>query len=247
MNQKFWTRDWFAAVAFTFVFAVLAFGVFADGFESLERYTYDIGVRARERTPSDRIAIIAIDDQSIANIGRWPWPRDVHAQLIDQLAAAKAKTIVQTVFFFEPQTDRGLEHIRKIKQALAQSGDNAGAQEAGRLIADAELALARQLLQVTPPPPEAAADVTITAAQLKALNATPQSPNPDNTVTEPLALDDVETKFQISFKTKLWQDVLGKKVDLWVAYTQISFWQFYDFENSAPFREDPVAHQVCSK
>ncbi len=46
-----------------------------------------------------------------------------------------------------------------------------------------------------------------------------------------------EVKFQISFKTKLWQDVLGRDVDLWVAYTQVSFWQFYDFENSSPFRE----------
>jgi len=46
-----------------------------------------------------------------------------------------------------------------------------------------------------------------------------------------------EVKFQISFKTKLWQDVLGWDMDLWVAYTQLSFWQFYDFENSAPFRE----------
>lgn len=46
-----------------------------------------------------------------------------------------------------------------------------------------------------------------------------------------------EVKFQISFKTKLWQDVLGRDMDLWIAYTQISFWQFYDFENSSPFRE----------
>ncbi len=46
-----------------------------------------------------------------------------------------------------------------------------------------------------------------------------------------------EFKFQISFKTKLWQDVLGRNVDLWAGYTQISFWQFYNFEGSAPFRE----------
>jgi phospholipase A1 len=46
-----------------------------------------------------------------------------------------------------------------------------------------------------------------------------------------------EVKFQISFKTKLWQDVLDRDMDLWIAYTQLSFWQFYDFKNSAPFRE----------
>lgn len=46
-----------------------------------------------------------------------------------------------------------------------------------------------------------------------------------------------EVKFQISFKIKLWQDVLGKNMDLWVGYTQLSFWQLYNFEDSSPFRE----------
>jgi len=46
-----------------------------------------------------------------------------------------------------------------------------------------------------------------------------------------------EVKFQISFKAKLWQDVLDRDMDLWLAYTQLSFWQFYDFKNSSPFRE----------
>ena len=46
-----------------------------------------------------------------------------------------------------------------------------------------------------------------------------------------------EVKFQFSFKIKLWQDVLGKKMDLWVGYTQLSFWQLYNTEDSSPFRE----------
>ncbi len=50
-------------------------------------------------------------------------------------------------------------------------------------------------------------------------------------------LSPYEAVFQISFKVKLWEDVLGWKADLWAAYTQISFWQFYDFADSSPFRE----------
>jgi len=46
-----------------------------------------------------------------------------------------------------------------------------------------------------------------------------------------------EVKFQLSLKTKLWQDILGKKMDLWFGYTQQSFWQFYNFDDSSPFRE----------
>jgi phospholipase A1 len=46
-----------------------------------------------------------------------------------------------------------------------------------------------------------------------------------------------ETVFQLSFKVKLWPDILGQKADLWAAYTQRSFWQSYNFEDSSPFRE----------
>ena len=107
---------------------------------TLERRFYDYSSTQSSRQPSDRIAVIAIDDQSIANIGRWPWPRDVHAQLIDMLAASKAKTIVHTTFFFEPQTDRGLQFIRKIKDALgtsAQAGQGGVGEELGKVIAEA--------------------------------------------------------------------------------------------------------------
>ncbi|MGZ5684843.1 MAG: CHASE2 domain-containing serine/threonine-protein kinase, partial [Usitatibacter sp.] len=75
---------------------------------------YGLGVKMTSKTPSDKIAVIAIDEQSIANIGRWPWPREVQAKLIDQLAAAKAKVIGNTVFFFEPQKDPGLAYVEKM-------------------------------------------------------------------------------------------------------------------------------------
>ena len=140
----FWQADWFVGVLV--VLAVLALHSATDFFATLERRYYDFASTSTSRQPSDRIAIIAIDDQSIANIGRWPWPRDVHAQLIDQLAAAKAKTIAHTAFFFEPQTDRGLVFIRKIKEALGPPGDPVGSEgglneRLGKMIADAEVAL----------------------------------------------------------------------------------------------------------
>ena len=50
-------------------------------------------------------------------------------------------------------------------------------------------------------------------------------------------LKNTEVKFQLSMKVKLWQDVLDQNMDLWFGYTQKSFWQLYDVEDSAPFRE----------
>ena len=109
---------------------------------TLERRFYDVASTSSSRQPSDRIAVIAIDDQSISNLGRWPWPRDIHAKLIDQLAAAKAKTVVHTAFFFEPQVDPGLVYIRKMKELLAGGADVAGSGgPIAALIQEAETAL----------------------------------------------------------------------------------------------------------
>jgi CHASE2 domain-containing sensor protein/predicted Ser/Thr protein kinase len=124
------------------VLAAIGLHLATDFMGTLERRYYDYASTRTSRQPSDRIAVVAIDDQSIANIGRWPWPRDIHAKLIDQLAAAKAKTIVQTTFFFEPQIDPGLGYIRKIKAAIGTSADNAlAAAELGKLVSEAEAAL----------------------------------------------------------------------------------------------------------
>lgn len=106
------------------VLAVLALHAATDFFSGLERRFYDLASTQTGRLPSDRIAVIAIDDQSVANIGRWPWPREVHAQLIDQLGAAGAKTVAHTAFFFEPQTDRGLVQLRELRSLL--DGSQAG-------------------------------------------------------------------------------------------------------------------------
>jgi phospholipase A1 len=68
-------------------------------------------------------------------------------------------------------------------------------------------------------------------------NDQPHSPNPDNTVTTPQQLQNVEAKFQLSLKTKIWQDLFGDNGDLWIGYTQSSRWQVYNSAISRPFRE----------
>ena len=140
-SSQFWRADWFVGVLV--VLAVFLLHSFTDFFGTLERRYYDFASTSTSRQPSERIAIIAIDDQSIANIGRWPWPRDVQANLIDQLAAAKAKTVVNTTLFFEPQTDRGMVFIRKMKDLLADPALTPGAisEQMSKVIADAEVAL----------------------------------------------------------------------------------------------------------
>ncbi|HTT07305.1 MAG TPA: serine/threonine-protein kinase [Gammaproteobacteria bacterium] len=127
MRKKFWTSDWFAGLAVSVVFVVL-YWMQPPFVESLERTAYDFGVRASTQQPSSQIAVIAIDDNSITNIGRWPWPRNIIAELIDRLAKAGAKVIANMVLYTEPQIDPGLTHINELlalydSKGLSKSND----------------------------------------------------------------------------------------------------------------------------
>jgi adenylate cyclase len=74
---------------------------------NIELQTYDLRVEATARpsSPSSNIVLVAIDNESLRRmeplVGRWPWPRLVHATAIDYLAAAGAKVIAYDVLFAE--------------------------------------------------------------------------------------------------------------------------------------------------
>ena len=117
-SKLFWKSDWFVGLLVALLFL---FSANSDLMQSLERKAYDLGVRASSRTPSDKVAVIAIDEQSIANLGRWPWPREIQARMLDLLAAGHAKVVGNTSLFFEPQVDAGLEYINKVGALLDAS------------------------------------------------------------------------------------------------------------------------------
>ncbi|HXM81101.1 MAG TPA: serine/threonine-protein kinase [Burkholderiales bacterium] len=104
--------DWFLGTVVVLI--VLGFNRYSDLIPSLEQKAYDIGVQSTSRSASDKVAVIAIDDTSIANIGRWPWSREIHARMTDILAGAKTKVIANTIFFSEPQIDPGYVYITKL-------------------------------------------------------------------------------------------------------------------------------------
>jgi eukaryotic-like serine/threonine-protein kinase len=136
-KAAFWKADWFLGLVVAFL---LLFASNSTLIQGLERGAYDVGVRASDRAPSDRVAVIAIDDQSIANIGRWPWSRDLHAQMIDLLARSGAKAVGYASFFFEPQVDPGLIYIERLVGLYNELPPNAQEQfpQFGDVLAEAE-------------------------------------------------------------------------------------------------------------
>jgi CHASE2 domain-containing sensor protein/tRNA A-37 threonylcarbamoyl transferase component Bud32 len=121
VKQGFWSADWFVGLVVCLVFAVAAWtdSPFLTG---MERTAYDIGVRGASNTPSPRIAVIAIDDESLENIGRWPWPRDVIGDMVGKLTAGGAKVVGLPIAFSEPQTSPGLVYIDQIEQLNRDQG-----------------------------------------------------------------------------------------------------------------------------
>lgn len=68
------------------------------------------------------------------------------------------------------------------------------------------------------------------------VNNAPRTPTQPAPVL-PGTLDQTEAEFQLSFKLKMWESILGGGSDLWLGYTQKSSWQIYNEDLSRPFRE----------
>src|SRR5437763_2562720 len=96
------------AASFVWMIAILAgsagLGLVVDwNAPGVGRYARDWLMRARGPLPvPDDIAIVAIDEASIARYGRFPWNRQVIARAVDTLAAAHPKVIAIDVLFTDP-------------------------------------------------------------------------------------------------------------------------------------------------
>lgn len=76
-----------------------------DALLALDDVMYDAALAARPVRPaSGRVTIIAADQRSLEDprLGRWPWPRSVHARLLDRLHAAGARAVVLDIGFVRP-------------------------------------------------------------------------------------------------------------------------------------------------
>jgi adenylate cyclase len=106
--------------------------------ETVELKTYDYRVRLTADPALARrdIVLVAIDDGSVRRlepqVGRWPWPRLVHASLLDYLARAPAWVIVYDVLFTERQQGSfridgtewsGAESDRALAASAARAGN----------------------------------------------------------------------------------------------------------------------------
>jgi CHASE2 domain-containing sensor protein/two-component sensor histidine kinase len=111
--------------------AIVLLGALWHLMSGLDHLLYDHYLRARTQAVSQDIVLVEIDNASIDALGRWPWPRSAHAELVNRLADAGAAAVVYDVLFTEPSADdaqfsRSLARVPSFLPILLGAADNAG-------------------------------------------------------------------------------------------------------------------------
>lgn len=88
----------------------------------IDNVLYDAAQKFIDRDIPQDVVLVAIDEQSLFELGRWPWSRRLHAQLIDRLRSDGAKVIGFDVMFSEPQHEDP-QADRLLARALSKAGN----------------------------------------------------------------------------------------------------------------------------
>lgn len=104
--------------------ALVGVSLLLHQFEFLQRWDnlfYDFESTIDRKPLEENIVIIAIDDESLQKLGRWPWPRAIHARLINLLTDAGVAGIGLDVLFLEPDIVYPEDDI-KLAEAIERNG-----------------------------------------------------------------------------------------------------------------------------
>jgi CHASE2 domain-containing sensor protein len=119
MTRRMALRDWLALVALLLVLT-LALG-WQNGLGRLDQTLYDTFVGATPQPRHADIIMVAIDDYSLQQLGRWPWPRARHAALLERLTQARPRAIGLDVILTEPDSSPGRSGDIALAAAVAAS------------------------------------------------------------------------------------------------------------------------------
>ncbi len=132
--------------ALTSVLLVMAlFLVYTDWLWRWDNVIYDWSLKAWARAPADDIIIVAVDEQSLMKLGRWPWSRRLHAKLVNKLTEVGVQAIALNIAFVEPNVDDP-EADAALAKAVAENG------KVVQPVMNAQLRTNGQLVELLPIP-----------------------------------------------------------------------------------------------
>ena len=114
------------AIALCSIGLVILLNVSGSSFlDLLELKTYDLRFQSRGAlAPKSHIVLCTIDEKSLREEGRWPWPRRKIAKLVDILSEKGAKVIAFDIGFFEPDEYVNRTLIDRLKAKIRSGVDD---------------------------------------------------------------------------------------------------------------------------
>ncbi len=92
--------------------------------QQIHEKTIDWRLTYRGQQPgSDRVAILAIDEKAIEQEGRWPWPRDKQAHLVEKAIELGAKSVSFDIVYSEEDQNSSMASLRRLRRGLASKSE----------------------------------------------------------------------------------------------------------------------------
>lgn len=115
MFKSHQSKTFSICLAATILVLVLFFKGWLD---TLEMKAVDLRFHLRgNRAVNDQIVVITVDEASIEQLGRWPWPRAHHAKLVETLVQAGAKVVAFDSLFTEMDKDNPASDLKLAQTA----------------------------------------------------------------------------------------------------------------------------------
>jgi len=115
----------FKITLFVIVLSLLLFFLDFRFLRFMELKTLDLRMVSRGAMATGGETVIAVvDDESIKEIGRWPWPRTTIAKLVDSLKDSGVKAIGFDIVFSEPDHNSSLKTIDELSSEMKKQGIN---------------------------------------------------------------------------------------------------------------------------
>jgi adenylate cyclase len=135
---------------FIIFIALVLFFIDAPFLRFMELKALDLRMVSRGVIPAGgETIIVAIDEKSLSELGRWPWPRTTIAKLVDALKGYGAKAVGFDIVFAEPDANSSLNAVtelsREAKEAGIRDARLLGLLEEKQKLADTDAALAQSI------------------------------------------------------------------------------------------------------
>ena len=119
MRSAFWKSDRFIGLLVVLIVYLFSGSDFLRQFDNV---AFDLGVKfSSSRLASPNVVVVAVDDNSLDELGAWPWPRDILADIVRRISQARPAVIGLELPFDKKQSSPGLEYIQQLKTLFSRN------------------------------------------------------------------------------------------------------------------------------